>query len=104
MKEIDDARFKVIVQQRDRRRQRGLEVRGPLELFVVTTLEFFQEIERSKKTDEGRKADYLAHVEMHVNAPLRAIGERYGNRVPQVDLTAGALTYLSASKHELAMD
>lgn len=84
LNELTEVRFKQIVQQRDRKRQRELEIRGPLELFVVTALEFFLD----KPTVE-KAAAFKAQIETLVNAPLRDIGERYGNRVPQITATTG---------------
>jgi hypothetical protein len=84
LNEITEARFKQIVQQRDRKRQRELEIRGPLELFVVTAMEFF----RYKPTVEKGEV-FKAQIDTLVNAPLRDIGERYGNRVPQFDMMTG---------------
>ena len=79
LKDIDEKRFKVLIQQRDRKRQRELEVRGPLELFVITAMEFFQNAPTLEKTPA-----FIEQIETHVNAPLRAIGDRYANRTPQI--------------------
>ena len=87
LKELDEKRFKSLVQQRDRKRQRELEIRAPLELFVITTMEFFLD----KPTVEKAPA-IAAQIETLVNAPLRAIGERYANRVPQIDMEKGGFT------------
>ena len=87
LNELTEARFKQMVQQRDRKRQRELEIRGPLELFVVTALEFFLD----KPTIE-KAPIFKTQIETLVNAPLRSISERYANRVPQIDLTTGRFT------------
>jgi len=86
LKELTEARFKQLVQQRDRKRQKELEIRAPLELFVVTSLEFFLD----KPTPEKAEA-FKAQIETLVNAPLRAIGERYANQVPQINLESGGV-------------
>jgi hypothetical protein len=83
LKEIDEKRLKQLLQQRDRKRQRDIEIRGPLELFVVTTLEFFLTHRKSPPTPEQMTA-VEEHIETHVNAPLRDIGDRYANNVPQI--------------------
>jgi hypothetical protein len=39
-----------------------------------------------KATATAALTALLAQLETTMNAPLRAIGERYGNRVPQFDM------------------
>ena len=89
--EIDERRLRQLLQQRDRARQRDLEVREPLELAVVTILEFFIWLTQQKiGTDdidgkaaiESRVWKLYKFLETHVNAPLRDIAERYGNAAP----------------------
>ena len=94
--EIDDRRFRQTLQQQDRSRQRALEIREPLELAVVTILEFFVWLlhaNQQKTTPanevllETRLKDLHVFLHTHVNEPIRVIGDRYGNAVPQlVDL------------------
>ena len=86
MNELDEVRFKQLIQQRDRKRQRDLEIRAVLELYVVTVLEFFND--RPTLVDEAKTIDALAalkvQLETTMNAPLKVIGERYKvHRVPQ---------------------
>lgn len=87
MNELEEDRFKQLIQQRDRKRQRELEIRAVLELFVITTMEFFND--RPTLADEAKTATaftaLLAQFETTMNAPLRIIGERYKSRVPQFD-------------------
>jgi hypothetical protein len=88
LKELDDKRLGQLIQQRDRRRQRELEMRGPLELYVITTMEFCQEIMRVKRAlTEERITAYRTIIMENVNGPLRDIGDRYMNIVPQINLT-----------------
>jgi hypothetical protein len=96
--EIDEHRFRQLLQRHDRTRARELEIREPLELAVVTILEFFvwlihrdqqKNDEETKGRLEARLKETREFLETHVNAPLRSIGDRYGNAVPQ-------LTYLDA--------
>jgi len=82
LKEIDEKQLKTVVQQRDRKRQKELEIRGPLELFVVSAMEFFQNEPSPEKLPV-----FLMSVETHINAPLRAIGDRYVNIVPHFEVT-----------------
>lgn len=90
LNEIDERAFKQQIQQRDRRHQRLTEIHAVLQLYVVTTLEVFIEIDRNKqKYNKGTEADVLlqrhcAFIDNMVNAPLRAIGDRYRNSVPQI--------------------
>jgi hypothetical protein len=93
LSEIDERRFRQLLQQRDRTRQRDLEIRGPLELAVVTILEFFvwliqqkigaDDIE-NKTAVEARLFQLHMFLEKHVNEPLRDIADRYGNSVPAI--------------------
>jgi len=87
LKELTEARFKMLVQQRDRKRQKELEIRAPLELFVIMAMEFFLDAPTVEKAPV-----FAIQIETLVNAPLRAIGERYANRVPQIDLEKGGFT------------
>jgi hypothetical protein len=84
MNELEEDRFKQLTQQRDRKRQRDLEIRAVLELYVVTTLEFFND--RPTLTNEAKSATaftaLLTQFETMTNEPLKAIGERYKSRVP----------------------
>ena len=91
LKEIDDADFKQTVQQRDRKRLRNLEIRGPLELYVITVMEFFLQ----EPTIEKLPA-LTEQVRTMVNEPLAQIGKRYANRHPQICLTKGSLTFQNA--------
>jgi len=85
LKELDEKRFKQLIQQRDRKRQRELEIRGCLELFVIIVMEFFH-----KPSVAAEKIKELTdQIDTLVNTPLRAIGERYGNRILQIDMATG---------------
>lgn len=87
LNDIDEKRFQQLLQQRERRHQRNQEVAGPLELFVLTALEFFIELHKSRKapTPEAVVA-LLATIREHVNPALQEIGRRYNNIVPQINL------------------
>jgi hypothetical protein len=89
LKEIDDTEFKQKIQQRDKKRSRNLEFRGPLELYVVTVLEFFLQ----EPTVEKLPA-LVEQIRTMVNEPLAQIGKRYGNRYPQIT-PEGALVFTS---------
>jgi hypothetical protein len=94
LQEIDEKRLQQLLQQRDRRRSRDLEVRAPLELFVLTVLEFFVEVHRSRKAPaEEAVAALVTQIREHVNEPLKAIGLRYKNIVPQISFEQGPRGY-----------
>lgn len=88
LKEIDEHKLKLLLQQRDRRRQKELELRDCLELFLAMCTDFYQACyNRQYKTPEQLKAAFsslCSHIEDHVNKPLRDIGKRYMNIVPQI--------------------
>jgi hypothetical protein len=93
LKDIDEKKLQQLLQQRDRRRQRNLEVRAPLELFVLTVLEFFIELSRTKKAPTAESIVALqAQIRELVNEPLQEIGRRYSNAVPQINLDVAAKT------------
>lgn len=91
--DFDDATLRQRLQQRERKRQMELEVRGPLEVFVLATLELFQQIVADTYLTSERLNEYYAKMEATVNAPLRSIGDRYKKTVPQLDLSAVATHY-----------
>jgi hypothetical protein len=82
--EITEAAMRQHIQRRDRTHQFKLEVRAPLELYVISTLELFQEVAANSRLNyETRVAEFLTTVETLCNAPLRAIADRYKLRTPQ---------------------
>lgn len=89
LKEYDEKKLKQTLQQRDRKRQRTIEIRAPLELFVIMIMEFFVEIRRTKRAPTAEAIETLrTQITEHVNLPLQAIGQRYKNIVPQINLIA----------------
>lgn len=87
IKEYDEKKLKQLLQQRDRKRQRDLEIRGPLELFVITIMELFVEVRRTNRAPTAATIDALKEqIAEHVNLPLQSIGQRYKNIVPQIKL------------------
>ena len=101
MKDLDEKKFKQLIQQRDRKRQRELEIRAVLELFVITVLEFFND--RLVLADEAKATAALTalqtQMETTMNVPLRAIGERYGNEVPIIDTAACTINIYGSIMH-----
>jgi hypothetical protein len=80
MKEIDEAHFKRLVQQRDKRRQKGIEVRATLELLIAIANEYYE-------SPTADKFDlFQSQIQELVNEPLTDIGERYQNKVPLIEL------------------
>jgi len=93
LKDISDKEFSQKLQQRDKILQFKRELRGPLELFVITTLEFFQGLGLDPPTDwraiYNRESVYKRAVEDLINTPLQQIADRFGRKVPQIDLSKG---------------
>jgi len=88
LKELDDAEFKQKVQQRDRKRSLNVEIRGPLELYVITIMEFFIQEPTAEKLPA-----LVEQIRTMVNEPLAQIGKRYNNRHPQICLETGQLRF-----------
>lgn len=91
LNELDEKKFKQLIQQRDRKLQRDLEIRAVLELFVITTLEYFH---GTYMTDEANIHAFQLQIDTTINAPLKVIGERYANRVPQFEIDTGRIMYV----------
>ena len=93
LKDLSETEFSQKLQQRDKVLQFKRDLRGPLELFVITTLEFFQSLDLDPPT-EGmalyyRESAYRKSVEDLINAPLQMIANRYGRKVPQISRRDG---------------
>ena len=95
MNELDEKKFKQLIQQRDRRRQRDIELRAVHELFAVTVLEFFHT--PATLGDEKAFGALQAQIETTINAPFKAIGDRYANRVPLFDVTTCRFVWTTSS-------
>lgn len=97
LQNIDENTFGQQLQYRDKDWQFKRELRGPLELFVITTLEFFQGLGLDPPTDGmalyKRDSVYWQTVEDLINTPLQEISHRYGRRVPQIDRSDGFQDY-----------
>lgn len=100
LKEIDEKQLRQKLQQRERKRERDLEFRGPLELAVVTILEFFVWLIQPENRILANRNVIAAEIEKratalhtflvdHINKPLRDIGDRYANIAPQIFFGAG---------------
>jgi hypothetical protein len=93
LKDIDDKEFSQKLQQRDKVWQFKRELRGPLELFVITTLEYFQGLGLDPPADFSaaydRDSEYRSAVKNLINKPLQEISHRFGRQVPQIDLKEG---------------
>jgi hypothetical protein len=93
LKDISEKVFSQQLQQRDKVWQFKRELRGPLELFVITTLEFFQGLSLDPPTDFSaaydRDSAYRSAVVNLINKPLQEISQRFGRQVPQIDIVDG---------------
>ena len=91
--EMTDAAMRQQIQRRDRSHQFKLEVRAPLELYVISTLELFQEVAANSRLDyDVRVPEFITTIETLCNVPLRAIADRYKLRVPQFSTTMTVTT------------
>lgn len=97
LKEIDEKQLRQKLQQRERKRERDLEFRGPLELAVITILEFFVWLVQPENRVLANRHDLAAEIEKrattlhtfihdYINNSLRGIGDRYANIAPQIIL------------------
>ena len=95
LKEIDEKQLRQKLQQRERKRERDLEFRGPLELATITILEFFVWLVQPENRVlanrhelaaeiEKRVSDLQAFLDGYINKSLRDIGDRYANQAPQI--------------------
>ena len=93
LSDISEKEFSQKLQQRDKEWQFKRELRGPLELFVITTLEYFQGLGLDPPTDfmtiYDRESAYKSTVENLINKPLQEIADRFGRKVPQIDMIEG---------------
>jgi hypothetical protein len=80
LKDIDETKFRQRLQRRERARELNIEKRQILETFVLVALEFFT---RPPHHDEAERL-LRQQLERVVNAPLRELADRYGNRMPQL--------------------
>jgi hypothetical protein len=103
LKEIDDKQFRQKLQQRERVRSRDLEFRGPLELAVVTILEFFVWLAQPSQRVLAKRTEIAHEIEIrvdalyefldgYINKSLRDIGDRYANQAPQFQLDGARYT------------
>ena len=86
LKDFEEGDFKKHLQARERKREFRLEVRGCLEVFVITALSAVEELLSGSLAAERTPSTYRPILEELVNAPLRAISERYKCSVPQLRL------------------
>jgi len=92
LRSIDEEQFMSLLEQRERRREFELDVRGCLELFVLLSMEACLRVRAlggSPGREEKAHAVLCAHgeqVEELVNKPLRELSRRYKQGVPLIDL------------------
>lgn len=92
LKDIDETKFKQMLQRRERRRAFLLELRGPHELFVALMRDAMIALIVPLSVDTTpTEMEMLKNLELFVNAPLRAIGDRYRLTVPQISTTVAGL-------------
>lgn len=89
LRDIDERRFSVLLQQEEKKREQRLETRAVLEIFVLLCFEFFARLARLSHQQlqnvySEERARYLASVEELVNTPLQALADRYGTCMPRI--------------------
>jgi hypothetical protein len=85
LKDIDEAAFGRILHTRERRNERRADIRGPLELFVITMLEFYIGIAtRGGVSGVPERINTCRETIRTINEALQIIGTRYGCIVPQI--------------------
>lgn len=103
LNELTEKEFSQKLQQHERKRERNIEVRAPLELLVVTVLEMAVAADTTTGPNVSQRLNQMfaalkTTVEEHVNIPLRAIGDRYGNIVPQITPAGKYVSYGYSTK------
>ena len=81
LKDIDEKRIKQLIQQRDRVRQKKLEIRATLELCLLFVVDFFIDAPSIEKLPILQNT-----IREFINEPLKKIGRRYTNMVPNIDM------------------
>lgn len=85
LKEIDIEKWKAELWKRETKREKGLDLRGPLDLFANVSSEVLRQMARG-----GTPAEFEALLEQlralreYVNTELEKIGVRYGNMTPKI--------------------
>ncbi len=89
LNDIDEASLRRLLHTRERRNERKLEIRAPLELLVITLLEFYVEL-FSREHTAAETIDRINTCRVtieSINQALRKIGDRYSCIVPQIQET-----------------
>ena len=87
LNELDEKKLSTLLLTRERKRERKLEIRGPLELFVITMLEFFMALAETKRDDVVERIEACRATIYSINQALKKIGDRYSCIVPQIKET-----------------
>ena len=90
--ELSEERFKMLLEQRERKRDFEVDVREALQLFALLSVEVAYRLRAIEKSGDSLKQvhsilmDHLHQVEELVNRPLRDIGKRFKKDVPLVEI------------------
>ena len=96
LKDIDEKRFSALLQQLEKQRERLMELRQVLEVFVLMTFEFFHELLERFSGSERRSAQhccsalcgaFASRVDELVNVPLQTLSTRYEVVMPRIETT-----------------
>ena len=88
---LEESRFKIQLEQRERKRELDIDVRECLQLFLLLSLELVYRLSALAETDK-RVAEapvlldaHVAQIEELVNRPLRDIAKRFKKETPRVE-------------------
>ena len=90
LKELTEPAWKAELWKRETKREKGLDLRGPLDLFANVSSEILRQMFDAKWLVEKNRGDFdglmnqLKTLRGYVNSELEKIGERYGCMVPKI--------------------
>jgi hypothetical protein len=85
LKGIDAEKWKSELWKRETKREKGLDLRGPLDLFANVSSEVLRRMSLGVPRDEFLNLlGQLRELKKYVNGELEKIGKRYGNMTPKI--------------------
>lgn len=85
LKSIDVEKWKSELWKRETKREKGLDIRGPLDLFANVSSEVLRQMTVGVLREEFMNLlSQLRELRKYVNGELEKIGARYGNMTPKI--------------------
>lgn len=85
LKEISKEKWKDELWKRETKREKGLDLRGPIDLFANVCTEVLRRMSSGIPDEEfDTLMDQLRQLRIYVNSELEKIGKRYGCMVPAI--------------------